>query len=216
MSTVLPARVQSYNEELANALSHGLALAGAVVAVPWLILYTARTNSASATIGVSVFGLTVILMYLTSMLYHALPVGDTKRFFRTLDHSSIYLLIAGSYTPFTLGVLRGPWGWTLLATIWFLAAAGIVLKARKGVRDGHLSTLLYILMGWLVVVAIVPLWINMSTPGLVWLIAGGLAYTGGTVFYAAPRLLFAHLIWHLFVMAGTACHFVAIAFYAAA
>lgn len=216
MSKVLPARIQSFNEEFANALSHGLALASAVVAVPWLILHTARTNSVWAIVGVSVFGLTVILMYLTSMLYHALPVGDTKRFFRMLDHSSIYLLIAGTYTPFTLGVLRGPWGWTLLAVIWCLAITGIVLKARKGIRDGHLSTLLYILMGWLVVVAIVPLWMNMSTPGLVWLVAGGLAYTGGTVFYAAPRLPFAHLIWHLFVVAGTASHFVAVAFYAAA
>ncbi len=114
MSTALPARIQSFNEEFANALSHGIALASAVVAVPWLIIYTAGTNSALAIVGVCVFGLTVILMYLTSMLYHALPVGDTKRFFRMLDHSSIYLLIAGTYTPFTLGVLRGPWGWTLL------------------------------------------------------------------------------------------------------
>ncbi len=216
MSTALPARIQSFNEEFANALSHGIALASAVVAVPWLIIYTAGTNSALAIVGVCVFGLTVILMYLTSMLYHALPVGDTKRFFRMLDHSSIYLLIAGTYTPFTLGVLRGPWGWTLLIIIWSLAITGIALKARKGIRDGHLSTVLYILMGWLVVVAIVPLWMNMSTPGLVWLIAGGLAYTGGTVFYAAPRLPFAHLIWHLFVITGTACHFVAVSFYAAA
>ncbi len=214
MSTVLPVRIQSYNEEFANALSHGIALLAAIVAVPWLIVYTARLHTASAIVGVSVFGLTVILMYLSSMIYHALPVGDTKRLFRTLDHSSIYLLIAGTYTPFTLGVLRGPWGWSLLSIIWLLAVTGIVLKARRGVRDSHVSTLLYILMGWLVIVAIVPLWMNMSTAGLIWLTAGGVAYTAGTAFYAAPRLPFAHLIWHLFVMGGTACHFVAVSFYA--
>lgn len=215
MSTVLPARIQSYNEEVANAFSHGLALISALIAVPWLIVYTAQTQSALAIVGASVFGLTVILLYLTSTIYHALPVGNTKRVFRMLDHSSIYLLIAGTYTPFMLGVLRGPWGWSLLAVIWILAVLGITFKARKGARDSHVSTLLYVLMGWLVIVAIVPLWINMRSAGLAWLAAGGLAYTAGTIFYAAPRLPFAHLIWHVFVMAGTACHFVAVTLYAA-
>ncbi len=215
MTTVLPRRIQSSSEEAANALSHGIALLISLVAVPWLIVFTMRTNTTSAVVGVSIFGVTVILAYLSSMVYHALPVGETKRFFRTLDHVSIYLLIAGTYTPFTLGVLKGPWGWALLATIWVLALAGIAFKTRKGAGYSRLSTFFYILMGWLVVVAIVPLWMNMSTAGLVWLVAGGVAYTGGTVFYAARTLPYAHLIWHLFVMTGTACHFVAVTFYAA-
>ncbi len=215
MTTALPTRIQSSSEEVANALSHGIALLLSLVAVPWLIVFTIRTNTTSAVVGVCIFGATVILAYLSSMVYHALPSGETKRFFRTLDHVSIYLLIAGTYTPFTLGVLSGPWGWTLLAIIWVLAFMGIVFKTHKGAGYSRLSTLFYILMGWLVVVAIVPLWMNMSSAGLFWLVSGGLAYTGGTVFYAARTLPYAHLVWHIFVMTGTACHFVAITFYAA-
>lgn len=208
--------VQSRVEELANALSHGLALLLALVAVPWLIHFTVMHHSTRAVVGVCVFGVTVILAYLSSTIYHALPHGQTKQTFRTLDHMSIYLLIAGTYTPFTLGVLSGAWGWSLLAAIWTLAALGIVIKARSTIRHSHVSTLFYLAMGWLVVVAIVPLWQNMSAAGLSWLVAGGLAYTVGTFFYAKRSLPFAHLIWHLFVMTGTSCHFVAVSFYAAA
>ncbi len=215
MTEALPRRTQSSGEEIANSVSHGIALLIALIAVPWLIFFTVRTNTTLAVVGASVFGVTVVLAYLSSMIYHALPVGETKTFFRTLDHVSIYLLIAGTYTPFTLGVLQGTWGWSLLAVIWSLAVVGIILKTRKGVRYSRLSTFFYILMGWLVVVAIVPLWMNMSAAGLAWLVAGGLAYTGGTVFYAARKLPYAHLIWHLFVMTGTACHFVAVTYYAA-
>ncbi|MFK8029446.1 MAG: hemolysin III family protein [Gammaproteobacteria bacterium] len=215
MSTTLPKRVQSLGEERANAISHGLALLVALVAVPAMITNTVREHDALAVIGASVFGVTVVLTYLSSMIYHALPVGNTKRVFRLIDHATIYLLIAGTYTPFTLGVLRGPWGWSLLAVIWTLAIAGILIKTKRGVGGGRLSTFLYLLMGWLVVVAIVPLWMNMSAAGLTWLVCGGLAYTGGTVFYAAKKLPYSHLIWHLFVMAGTACHFVAVAYYSA-
>ena len=215
MTEALPSRIQSSSEEVANALSHGIALLISLVAVPWLIVFTMRTNTTSAVVGVTIFGVTVILTYLSSMVYHATPNGDAKRFFRTLDHIAIYLLIAGTYTPFTLGVLSGPWGWALLAAIWILAIAGIVFKTRKGAGYSRLSTFFYILMGWLVVVAIVPLWMNMSSAGLMWLVSGGLAYTGGTVFYAARSLPYAHLIWHLFVMTGTACHFVAVTYYSA-
>lgn len=206
-------RDQTGAEELANSVSHGIALLAAVFAVPALIISTARTESTSAIIGVSVFGVSVILMYLASMVYHALPAGPGKLLLRKLDHAAIYLLIAGTYTPFTLGVLRGAWGWSLLSTIWALALLGIYFKARRGVGGTKWSTILYILMGWLVVVAIVPLWMSMSPHGLAWLISGGLAYTAGTVFYVAPKLPYAHFIWHLFVVAGTTCHFMAVAFH---
>lgn len=170
---------------------------------------------AAAIVGTGIFAATVALLYLTSTLYHALPPGRAKRVFRILDHGAIYLLIAGTYTPFTLGVLRGPWGWTLLGLIWALALAGIVLKSVGGVRLPRLSTSLYLAMGWLVLVAAKPLWQAMPASGLFWLIAGGVAYTAGVAFYVARRLRYAHFVWHLFVLAGTACHFVAVLRYAA-
>lgn len=207
---------ESQAEELANTLSHGVALVLALAAVPWLIHYTMTHHSPTAVVGVCVFGTTVILSYLTSTVYHALPHGKSKRRFRMFDHMAIYLLIAGTYTPFTLGVLRGAWGWSLLAAIWTLAAVGIYTKSQKDVRHSRLSTMFYLAMGWLVVVAIVPLWMNMSRPGLLWLVSGGLAYSLGTVFYIRRSWPFAHFIWHLFVMAGTTCHFVAVSFYATA
>jgi hemolysin III len=130
--------------------------------------------------------------------------------FHILDHGAIYLLIAGTYTPFTLGVLRGPWGWTLFGLIWALAVAGIVLKSVGGVRHPRLSTALYLAMGWLILAAARPLWRAMPGWGLFWLAAGGVAYTAGVGFYAARRMRYAHFVWHLFVLAGTACHFVAV------
>ena len=135
--------------------------------------------------------------------------------FQLLDHGAIYLLIAGTYTPFTLGVLRGPWGWTLFGCIWALAVAGIVYKAVGGVRHPRLSAGLYLAMGWLVLVAAKPLWHAMPGWGLFWLAAGGVAYTAGVGFFAATRLRYAHFVWHLFVLAGTACHFIAVLRYAA-
>jgi hemolysin III len=166
--------------------------------------------------GATIFGVTLILLYATSTVYHALPLSreKEKRFFRVLDHSAIYLLIAGTYTPFALGPLRGPWGSVLLAIIWTLALVGIVSKVIVGFRLPHLSTGLYLLMGWLIVVAIKPLVNNIPRVGLLWLAAGGLAYTGGVVFYAMKRVKYAHMIWHLFVAAGSVCHFIAVLEYA--
>ena len=156
-----------------------------------------------------------MLLYLTSTLYHALPKSRAKRVFRVVEHSAIYLLIAGTYTPFTLGVLRGAWGWTLLGLIWSLAVMGMVLTALGGVRYPAVSTVVYVAMGWLIVIAARPVWLRVPAAGLAWLVLGGLAYTIGVAFFAAKRLPFGHFVWHLFVLVGTTCHFFAVMWYAA-
>lgn len=207
-------RPQTTGEEIANAVSHGAGFLLALAAFPVLVL-RAIPHGAAAVTGVSVFAATLALLYLCSTLYHALRPSRAKRVFRVLDHAAIYLLIAGTYTPFTLGVLRGAWGWSLFGTIWALAAAGIALKASLGMRFPRLSVVVYLLMGWLIVVAAVPLLHRMAAPGLAWLAAGGLAYTAGVAFYAAPQRRWAHFAWHLAVLAGTACHFVAVWRYSA-
>jgi hemolysin III len=202
-------RKQSLGEEIANSVSHGLGFLAALAALPVLILGAVRQGQA-AVVGVSIFGGTMAFLYLMSTLYHALGHARTKHVFQILDHGAIYLLIAGTYTPILLGVLRGPWGWTLLAVIWSLAIGGVILKSVGGVRHPRLSTALYVAMGWLIVVAAWPMWRNMPGWGLFWLIAGGAAYMGGVLFYANDRMRYNHFIWHLFVLAGTACHFVAV------
>jgi hemolysin III len=153
-------------------------------------------------------------VYLLSTVYHALPTGPAKQFARMLDHGAIFVLIAGTYTPFTLGVLRGPWGWTLFGLVWTICLGGVVLKVCGGVDRPNLSIALYLAAGWLVVIAAKPLCAAMPATGLGWLLAGGLAYTGGVAFYRAKHVRCAHLAWHLCVMAGSACHFVAVARYA--
>ncbi len=214
-ASALGRRQQSTGEEVANSVSHGVGLVAALAAMPFLIAHAARTGSLAFLLGSSVFAATVVLLYLGSTLYHALPPGRTKHVFQVIEHSAIYLLIAGTYTPVTLGVLRDAWGLSLLALVWGLALAGIVLEVTDGQRHRGLSLGLYLGMGWLVVVAIRPLWLQMAPAGFAWLVAGGLAYTAGVAFYAAKRLRYGHLVWHLFVLAGTVCHFVAVRFYAA-
>ena len=207
-------RAQSFGEEIANSASHGVGLAASVVAAPFLIYAAAHRGDAAGIVGASVFSGSMILLYLFSTLYHALPCPSAKSVFRVLDHAAIFLLIAGTYTPFTLGVLRGAWGWTLLGLVWGLALVGILLTAFGGVRFPKLSMALYLAMGWLVVAAIKPLWLRMPPGGLALLAAGGIAYTAGTAFYAAKRIRYAHFVWHLFVIAGTSCHFAAVLRYA--
>ena len=211
----LPKRPQSLGEEIANSVSHAVGLLAAVVVIPVLVLSAVRRGDAAGIVGASVFAATMVLLYLTSTLYHALPRNRAKRVFRVLDHGAIFLLIAGTYTPFTLGVLRGTWGWTLFGLVWGLAAAGVVLKAVGGVRYPILSTCLYLGMGWLVLIAVRPLWLRMPPAGLLWLLAGGLAYTAGVAFFAAEQIRYSHFVWHLFVLAGTACHFLAVLWYVA-
>jgi hemolysin III len=209
-------RVQSHKEEIANSLSHGFGLLAAIVATPFLIRQAVQQGDARFIAGASIFAATMVLLYLASTLYHALPAGRAKRVFRVIEHSAIFLLIAGTYTPFTLGVLRGAWGWTLLGLVWGLAAAGVLLKALNRMAHPILSTGLYLLMGWLIVIAIQPLSARVPASGLLWLVAGGLAYTLGVIFFALDsRLRYGHFIWHLFVMAGTTCHYFAVLWYAA-
>lgn len=214
--SVFPGRRQSQGEEIANSISHGLALVAALIGTPFLLIHAARHEDDRFVIGASIFAATMIFLYLSSTLYHALPVGKAKRVFRIIEHSAIFVLIAGTYTPFTLGVLRGAWGWTLLGIVWGLAAAGVVLKASSKNDHPILSTALYLSMGWLIVIAVKPMLAGVPTAGLLWLVGGGLAYTLGVVFFALDsRLKYGHLIWHLLVMAGTACHYFAVLGYAA-
>lgn len=212
----LQERTQSLGEEIANSVSHGVGLLAAVAAVPVLVVAAVERGGAAGIVGASIFAATMVLLYLTSTLYHALPRNRAKRVFRILDHGAIYLLITGTYTPFTLGVLRGTWGWTLFGLVWGLALAGVVLKAVGGVRYPTLSTCLYLAMGWLALIAVKPLWLHVPMWGLFWLLAGGIAYTMGVAFFAADkRVRYSHFVWHLFVIAGTACHFIAVLWYAA-
>lgn len=215
-STPPPSRRQSRSEELANSISHGIALGAMLVGTPFLILNAVRQGEVGYIIGAAVFCATAILLYLSSTLYHALRFGKAKRVFRVIEHSAIFLLIAGTYTPFTLGVLGGVWGWTLFGLVWGLALVGVVLKAFKWLSNPIFSTSIYLLMGWLMIIAVNPLLARVPTPGLLWLLAGGFSYTVGVAFYATDsRLKFGHLIWHFFVMAGTACHYFAVLWYAA-
>jgi hemolysin III len=206
-------RPQSLGEEIANSVSHGVGFLAVLGATPVLIVHAARHGTASA-VGASVFAATLILQYSMSTMYHALARNRAKRVFRVIEHAAIYLLIAGTYTPFTLGVLRGPWGWTLLGVIWSLAAAGVALDSVSGLRHPILSTSVYVAMGWFIVIAARPLWLHVPPAGLALLAAGGVAYTAGVAFYAARRLRYGHFVWHLCVLAGTACHTLAVLWYA--
>jgi hemolysin III len=215
MTTTTAERPQTWGEEIANSVSHGLGLLAALGAAPFLIA-TARHLGAASLVGAIVFSVTMVLLYLASTLYHALPPGRAKRVFLQMDYCAIFLFIAGSYTPFALGALHGAWGWTLFGLVWALAVAGIVLKTTNQLAHPWASTGLYLAMGWLVLVAAVPLFERVPTAGIVWLVAGGLAYTLGVVFFVLDtRLKYAHAVWHLFVVAGTGCHTVAVWGYAA-
>jgi hemolysin III len=208
-------RVQSLGEEIANGISHGVALVASLIATPFLIIETHRSGGSWNTIAAGIFAASMVFLYLSSTLYHVLPDNKAKRVFRVLDHAAIFLLIAGTYTPFTLGVLRGTWGWTLFGLVWGLAIIGMILKVAGVMRHPWISTGLYLAMGWLVIIAIRPFLAKVPLEGVLWLLAGGLAYTGGVAFYAAERVRYCHFVWHLFVVLGTTCHFFAILWYAA-
>ena len=211
----LPKRSQSLGEEIASSVTHGLGLVGSIVMFPFLIIAAARDGDRWRVMSAIVFGMSLILLYAASTFYHALPGPRVKHVFRIIDHSAIYVLIAGTYTPFLLGPLRGPWGWSLFIVIWVLAIAGIVMKATLGIRWDRLSTIVYLVMGWIGAIAIKPLLERVSPTGLLWLLAGGLAYTAGVVFFVVDqRVRYAHSIWHLFVATGSVCHVVAVLRYA--
>lgn len=207
---------QSAGEEIANSVSHGVGFLAVIAVTPILVL-GAIPHGAASIVGVSIFAATMAVLYLTSTLYHAFPHSPAKRALRVIDHGAIFLLIAGTYTPFTLGILRGAWGWTLFGTVWGLALAGVLFKVvgGRGLRYPIASTAIYLAMGWLVILAIQPLWQRMPQAGLIWLVAGGVAYTGGVAFYALKRVRYSHFLWHLCVLTGTTCHFFAVIGYAA-
>jgi hemolysin III len=202
-------------EELANSVSHGFGLVFAVAAVPVLVVRATMGGGIANVIGSTVFGLALILLYAASTWYHAVPASSAKERLRLLDHAAIYMLIAGTYTPFTLGVLRGTLGWTLLGLVWTAAAVGVIAKLIVGFRYPRLSAAMYLAMGWLAVVAIRPLLLGMPRTGFALLVAGGLSYTVGVAFFAARNVPYAHFVWHLFVLAGSTCHFFAVLWYAA-
>jgi hemolysin III len=209
-------RDQTAGEEFANSVSHGAGALAAIAVLPILVGRALRPPAEiRAVAGAAVFGASVFLLYLGSALYHALPRGRFKRAFRIAEHMAIYFLIAGSYTPFMLGVLRGPLGTGMLWSIWLLTAAGVLFKIFGGTRFPRFSTVLYLLMGLISVLAVGPLWRLMPRAGFCWLAAGGLSYTAGVVFYVRDhRWRYGHFVWHLFVLAGTACHFCAVLWYA--
>ncbi len=203
-------RSQSLGEEIANSVSHGIGFVAALVGMPFLLLAAIRRGDIGILVGANVFAVTVALLYLVSTLYHGLRINTAKRVFRVLDHQAIFLLIAGTYTIFTIGILRGWLGWTLFGVVWSLAIGGIVLKVMGGLRHPVFFTCLYVSMGWLVLAAVHPLSVLVPKAALLWLLAGGVAYTAGIAFFAAKRIRYAHFIWHLFVLVGTVCHFFAV------
>lgn len=215
MESDITLRPQSRGEEIANGVIHGAGLLASIASIPLLVLASRGPRDAWQIVGGVIFGSTLVMLYLASTLYHALPPSRAKNALRVIDHAAIYLLIAGTYTPFMLGALRGPWGWTLLAIIWTLALAGIAAKVMAGFRWPALSTILYLAMGWLILVAIRPLAANISPAGIGLLVAGGLCYTGGVIFYVMDRRIkYGHAVWHGFVTAGSACHFFAVLWHA--
>ncbi|MDR5597959.1 PAQR family membrane homeostasis protein TrhA [Paenibacillus larvae] len=203
----------SIREEIANAISHGIGVLLSIGALAALIFYSVQYGDAWHIVSVSIFGASLILLYLCSTLVHSITYKPTKDIFEIMDHSAIYVLIAGTYTPFLLVSLRGTIGWTLFSIIWALALAGIVFKIFYCKKFIVLSTLLYIAMGWLIIFAIKPLAQQLTAGGMIWLVSGGILYTVGTIFYVWRRVPFHHAIWHLFVLAGSVCHFSVVLFY---
>ncbi len=200
-------------EELANALTHGLGLALSLVAAPMLVIASARQDWLLV-MGMSIFGASMIAVYTTSTLYHAIPHATAKQKLRVADHVAIYFLIAGTYTPFTLGALRGAWGWTMFGLMWTLALTGVIFKLTLGMRYPRSSTAFYVGMGWVAIIAIKPMLAMIPSAGLWWILAGGLCYTLGVPFYMMKRTRYTHAVWHVFVLAGSACHFWSVLHYA--
>lgn len=197
-------------EELASALTHGAGVVASAVGAVVLIALSALRGDPWKIVGTAVFSATLVLLYTASTLYHASRRPAARARLQVFDHCAIYLLIAGTYTPFTLVGLRGSWGWSLFGVAWGLAVAGVVFKLFFTGRFPRLSTAIYVGMGWMVLVAAGPMTRLLSPETLAWLVAGGLTYTAGTLFYHSRRIPYAHAIWHLFVLGGSVCHFAAV------
>ena len=194
-------------EEIAHSVTHGVGIIFAIAALVVLTAYTGSSGSARHVVGCGIFGATLVFLYMASTLYHTIHSPHAKTVLRVLDHSAIFLLIAGTYTPFTLVNLHGPWGWSLFGLIWGLAILGIALQFSLLRRYPFLRVVLYVAMGWLAILAIKPLALSVPPVGLMLLIAGGVAYTAGITFYVWHRLPYHHAIWHVFVLAGSVFHF---------
>jgi hemolysin III len=208
-------RIQTFGEEVANSVTHGIGALCVLTATPFLVVESSSRGGALAGLAVGVYCATIVTLYLVSTLYHAMRPCRAKQVFRTLDHSAIFLLIAGTYTPFALGALWGPWGWGLLAGVWSLAGVGIIVQATGRQYARRVSMMLYLVMGWLALIAIGPMIEHIAWAGIVLLAAGGVAYTAGVGFYVLKQVRYAHMVWHIFVLIGSTLHFIAVARYAA-
>ncbi|MEE8270653.1 MAG: hemolysin III family protein [Alphaproteobacteria bacterium] len=204
---------QSVGEEIANAVTHGLGALLAVAGLVVLVVFASLRGTALDIVSLAIYGSTLVLLYSASTLYHAVRGPRTKAILNILDHAAIFLLIAGTYTPFTLVSIGGVVGWTLFVIVWTLAVAGVLFKVFHRTHGDRVSLPLYLAMGWLMIVATGELWGSVGAGGTLWLLVGGLAYTTGTVFYLWERMPFNHTVWHLFVLAGSACHFTAVTLY---
>ena len=203
---------QKLGDLLANSITHGLGVLLASIGAIWLMV-RAAPGTPRVIIACAVYAATLVLIYLCSTLYHSLVRTRARHVFRILDHSAIYLLIAGTYTPFTLVSLRGPWGWTLFGIVWGLAIPGVIFKSFAVERFAVASAIAYVLMGWIAIVAIVPLTRAITWHGILWIGAGGIFYTFGVLFFALDRLRYFHAMWHVFVLAGSTSHYFAVLFY---
>jgi len=201
----------SVGETIANSITHGLGFVASLVALPLLLLSALRNGDGLQVAGAAIFGASLVLLYAASTVYHSFPHSPSTRLYRVIDHSAIFILIAGSYTPFMLGPLRGRIGYTMLAIVWLMAIAGILMKTIRGFGRPAFTAVPYVAMGWLCAIAAKPLIAQVGPAGFWWLLAGGLCYTGGVVFYATDhRVRYGHAVWHIFVLAGSTCHFFAV------
>lgn len=213
--TKLRRRLTDTLEEIVNVVTHGTGLAASVALLPVLVFLASRTGDTPIIIGVAIFGLTLIGAYAASTMYHSRRPGPHRDMWRRLDQSAVYLLIAGTYTPFALGALRGPWGWTLLFIIWMAAFTGIVMKVRLRIDRAAMETAIYLGMGWMVMTAVRPLVSSIGWAGLGWIAAGGVFYTLGVAFLVnQKKVRYGHCIWHVAVLGGSACHVIAVINYA--
>lgn len=210
---IKPHKRQTLLEEVFNSATHAIGALLGIAALVLLVVLSAQQGSAVKVVGSAIFGSSLIIMYSASALYHAFRRPNLKKIFKVIDHSSIYLLIAGTYTPVVLVVLAGGWGWSLFGVIWGFALIGLIFKLFATGKFEVVSTVAYVCMGWLAIIAIKPLYDALPGAGFAWLLAGGISYTLGVIFYAWDQLRFGHAIWHLFVLGGSVCHFFLILWY---
>jgi len=208
-----PTKFQSLGEEIANSITHGIGVAISVAILVLLVVFASKRGDTWRIVSFSIFGSSLIILYMASTLYHSFPQKRVKHFFRIMDHSSIYILIAGSYTPITLISMRGAWGWTIFGLVWGFAILGIISTVFLIGRFKIFSTAIYLFMGWLILIAIKPMILMVPRGMIIWLFIGGAFYTLGITFYLWKKMPYHHMIWHIFVLAGSISHFFGMLFY---